>query len=538
MLRRLIVSVILLAMLMLALGSAAAQDETFALTLLHTNDTHAAHQPNGAGDGGVARQMAVVSQIRAEGGNVLLLDSGDRFTGTLFHRVYLGQDNVEIMNLLGYDAMTLGNHEFDNGSEVLLAFLQGVDFPVVSANIDFGGNRALGSEVSPFVVLDVVGEQVGVIGLTTPDTPETSSPDASVSFDGDLQGQVEAAVTTLTGDGVNKIILLTHVGILVDEPLLSSLNGVDVVLGGHSHSLLSNTYSAATAAYPIEAETEAGEPILYAQAGSNNVYLGRLDVEFDASGVIASSGGDTILLSRFITPDPTMDALVAELAGPVEALREATIEGAVAGALLVGDRAVCRVEECDLGSLIADAMIAETGAQIAFMNGGGVRANIEAGDVTVGEVLTVLPFGNLVSTFELTGANVLVALENGVSRVVAEGGVVVRDGASGRFPQVGGMRFSYDPTQPEGSRIVSAEVRNEDGSFSAIDPAATYSVVSNDFLRRGGDGYVVFAEESINPYDFGRPLDEVFADYLVAIGEVSTGLDGRITLVNATVPAP
>lgn len=538
MLRKLSFSVVVLSMLLLTLGSAGAQDETFALTLLHTNDTHAAHQPNNNGDGGVARQMAVVNQVRAEGGNMLLLDAGDRFTGTLFHRVFLGQDNVEIMNLLGYDAMTLGNHEFDNGSEVLLAFLQGLDFPVVSANIDFGGNRVLSGEVSPYVVLEVGGEQIGVIGLTTPDTPETSSPEASITFNGDLAGSVESAVNALTEEGVNKIILLTHIGILVDEPLLASLNGVDVVLGGHSHTLLSNTYSSAAGVYPIEAETEAGEPILYAQAGANNLYLGRLDVEFDPNGVIADAGGDTILLSRYITPDPVMEALVAELAAPVEALRSTPIEGASASALLVGDRAVCRVEECDLGNLITDAMLAETGAQIAIMNGGGIRANIEEGEITVGEVLTVLPFGNLVSTFNLQGSDVLAALENGVSRVVVDGGNVVRDGAAGRFPQVGGIRFTYDPTQPEGSRIVNAEVENEDGTFTAIDPTANYSVASNDFMRRGGDGYTVFAELALNPYDFGRPLDDVFADYLVTLGDVGSAVEGRITIEGATLPAP
>jgi 5'-nucleotidase len=526
---------LLVMVLTFGLGSALAQDETFALTLLHTNDTHAAHQSNGNGDGGVARQAAVVDQIRAEGGNVLLLDAGDRFTGTLFHRVYLGQDQVEIMNLLGYDAMTLGNHEFDNGSEVLLAFLQGVNFPVVSANIDFGSNRPLANEVLPYVVLETGGQQVGVIGLTTPDTVFSSSPAAGITFNEDLAGVVEGAVAALTEEGVNKIVLLTHVGIEVDAGLLPQLNGVDIVLGGHSHTLLSNTYGAAAGEYPIEAETEAGEPILYAQAGSNNLYLGRLDVEFDAAGLLADSGGDTILLSRYITPDAEMQALVDELAVAIDVLRETELAGAVATDLLTGDRAVCRVEECDLGNFITDAMIAETGAQIAIMNGGGIRANIDAGPVTVGDVLTVLPFGNLVSTFELTGANVIAALENGVSRITVDNGQVVRDGASGRFPQVAGIRFSFDPNLEAGSRIVSVDVRGEDGTFSPIDPTATYSVASNDFLRRGGDEYTVFAENAINPYDFGRPLDEVFAIYLETLGEIAPFTEGRITLVNATI---
>ncbi|MCA9904087.1 MAG: metallophosphoesterase, partial [Anaerolineae bacterium] len=151
---RLSVLLIVLAAALLVIGSVAAQDDTFALTILHTNDTHAAHQPNNDGDGGVAREATVVKQVRAEGGNLLLVDAGDRFTGTLFHRLYLGQDQVEIMNLLGYDVMTLGNHEFDNGEDVLLAFLQGLDFPAVSSNINFG-NGPLANEVSPYAVLEV-----------------------------------------------------------------------------------------------------------------------------------------------------------------------------------------------------------------------------------------------------------------------------------------------------------------------------------------------------------------------------------------------
>jgi 5'-nucleotidase / UDP-sugar diphosphatase len=526
----------LLFVFVVALGIAAAQDETFPLTIMHTNDTHSWHQPNASGNGGVARQAAVVSQIRAEGGNTLLLDGGDRFTGTLFHRVFLGQDQVEIMNLLGYDAMTLGNHEFDNGGDVLLAFLQGINFPAVSANIDFGSNSALAEEVLPYVVLEVGGQQIGIIGLTTPDTIEISSPPAGTTFDDDLVGVVAAAVAELTEQGVNKIILLTHTGIQADEPILSQLNGVDVFVGGHSHSLLGNAYTAAVGVYPLEYTTEDGAPILYVQAGERTQYLGRLDVEFDADGVLADWGGDTIFLSRYITPDPEMAALVEELAAPVDALTSEVLEGAVASEVLVGDRAVCRVEECALGNLITDAMIAETGAQIAITNGGGIRADIDEGEITVGDVLTVLPFGNLVSTFELTGADVIAALENGVSLITVEEGAVVRDGAGGRFPQVSGIRYSYDPTQDEGSRIVSVEVRGEDGSYTAIDPEATYTIVSNDFMRGGGDGYTVFAENAINAYDFGRPLDEVLANYLISIGDVEPYIEGRIGIVNATLP--
>ncbi|PJF25989.1 MAG: multifunctional 2',3'-cyclic-nucleotide 2'-phosphodiesterase/5'-nucleotidase/3'-nucleotidase, partial [Phototrophicales bacterium] len=480
-----------LAAVALLAANVSAQD-TFRLTVLHTNDQHAAHEPFSGGNGGVARQATVQNQIMAEGGNVLLLDAGDRFTGSLFHQQYRGQDQVQLMNALGYNAMTLGNHEFDDGEDVLLAFLQGLTFPVVTANVDFTAFPEIDALVSPYAVLEVGGQQIGVVGLTTADSVVTSSPSRDIIFSDDYAGAVAGAVAELTDIGINKIILLTHIGIDLDRALLESLAGVDLVLGGHSHTLLSNTLRAGVDVYPIAAQTSAGEPIYYAQAGSNNVYLGRLDVTFDAAGVVTAISGEPILLSRYITPDADIQAILTELAGPIEELR-ATPIGATASNLLVGDRTVCRVEECVLGTLLADAMLAEARAQIAITNGGGIRADIDAGEITLGEILTVLPFGNLASTVDLTGAQVIQALENGVSRITVENGQVVRAGASGRFPQVAGIRYSYDPTQPAGSRIVSVEVRGEDGSFSPLDPEVVYKVVTNDFMLSGGDGYSVFA---------------------------------------------
>jgi 5'-nucleotidase len=514
----------------------AAQSDTFRLTILHTNDTHAAHEPNANGDGGVARQAAVVSQIRAEGRNVVLLDAGDRFTGSLFHQQYRGADQVRIMNLLGYDAMVLGNHEFDDGEDVLLNFASNLTFPALAANVDFGPFEELGALIQGYTILEVGGQQIGVIGLVTPDTTVTSSPSRDITFFDNLAEIANAAAAELTEAGVNKIILLTHIGVELDLALLAQLSGIDLVIGGHSHTLFANAYTAAGGrAYPARANDADGSTIYYVQAGSNNQYLGRLDVTFDGSGVITAVGGDVIFLTRYITPDAEMSALVTELAGPIEELK-ATPIGAAASALLVGDRTVCRVEECALGSLIADALRAETGAQIAIMNGGGIRADIDAGEITLGEVLTVLPFGNLTSTFDVLGADVVAALENGVSRIVVENGAVVRAGANGRFPQVSGIRFTFDPTQPAGSRVVSVEVLGEDGAYSPIDLEAVYTLVSNDFVRTGGDGYAMFRDNARNAYDFGKPLDQVVAEYFVRLGTVDPLVDGRIVVQGATLP--
>jgi 2',3'-cyclic-nucleotide 2'-phosphodiesterase (5'-nucleotidase family) len=185
-------------------------------------------------------------------------------------------------------------------------------------------------------------------------------------------------------------------------------------------------------------------------------------------------------------------------------------------------------------------MRAETDAQIAIMNGGGIRADIEEGEITLGEVLTVQPFNNLMSVFEIEGSHIVEALENGVSGLVVENGLVVRDGAPGRFPQVSGLRFTVDPTQEAGSRVVSVEVLNAAGEYEPLDPDATYSVVTNNFVRTGGDNYSMFAEHAIEPYDFGRSDYEVTMDYLKQLGTVGedyAGPQGRITYVNAEVPA-
>lgn len=516
--------------------SQAQEEETFALTIMHTNDTHAAHLPQSNGNGGVAIQAAVVKQIRAEAANSLLLDAGDRFTGTLFHTTYLGQDQIQIMNALGYDAMTLGNHEFDNGDDILAQFVGGIEFPIVAANLDVSASPVLAGLVQPYTILDVNGQQIGIIGLVTADTVNIASPGDELVFSDDYAGVANASAAELTAQGVNKIILLTHTGINVDQAFVGSLENIDVVIGGHSHTLLSNLYVTQSGEYPLSFTSPSEQPILYVTAGQYNQYMGRLDVEFDAAGVITDSDGDVILLSQYIAPDADMTAIVDELRVAVDELANTPI-GATSEVKLEGDRTVCRVEECNLGNLIADALRAETGAQIAFMNGGGIRASIEAGDITLGQVLTVHPFGNTTATFELTGADVIAALENSVSQLAVVDGAISREGLAGRFLQVSGIRVTYDITLEAGSRVVSVEILGEDGNYSPIDPAATYTIAANNFIRTGGDGFTVLAENAINPYDFGRIDYEVTRDYMVSMAPINAAVEGRIIYVNAQ-PAP
>jgi 5'-nucleotidase len=507
--------------------SVVGAQDSYELTIMHTNDVHGHHEPQRNGDGGAARQAAVVQQIRAEGGNSLLLDAGDRFTGTLFHVQHRGQDSVQIMNAIGYDVMVLGNHEFDDGEEILAAFVTGLNMPVISANTDFSQEPLLDGLVEPSVILDVGGEQVGIIGLVAPETEIISKPSDAIVFDYDLIGVTQREVDKMTAEGINKIILLTHIGYGVDVEVAQGVSGVDVIVGGHTNTFLSNTYAGAIGEYPTVLESVSGEPILVVQANANTVYLGRLDVEFDADGLLTDWDGDAILLSRFISPDPDISDLIASLAEPIDALRAKPV-GETSVALTGASPRLCRIEECLLGNVITDAVLEETGVDIVLQNGGGIRADIDAGDVSLGEVLNVLPFGNLISTFELTGADVLAALENGVGRVEvdADSNPMV-DGASGRFLQVAGLRYTYDATQEPGGRIVSAEVM-QDGEYVALDMEAVYTVASNDYMRGGGDGFSILEDNAMNAYDAGRPLDQVVADYITANSPLGAELEGRI----------
>jgi len=543
MLRKLSLLLATLSLVAMAIVVNAQDEETFNLTVLHTNDTHSHHQAEG-GEGGAARMAAVIDQVRGAEENVVLLDGGDRFTGTLFHTFYLGADNAQIMNMMAYDAMALGNHEFDNGDDVLAEFVTSLDFPALAANVDFSESPTLADiGIEQYTVIDVNGTSVGVIGLVTPDTPELSSPGDELVFSDDLVTIANTLAAELTEQGVGIIVLLTHTGINTDFVMAPQLENIDVFVGGHSHTLFSNQNTGATGEYPMVFTNEATEDtVLYVQANEHYNYLGRLDIEFDAAGVASDWGGDNIFLSAYITPDAEMDAVIAELAGPVEELRSQP-SGAASEVALDGDRTICRVEECNLGNLIADAMRWEAGTDIAIMNAGGIRRDLPAAELTIGDLIELQPFGNLISTMDITGGDLLVALENGVSRITLnDDGQVSRDGASGRFPQVSGFRFSYDPTLEAGSRVTSVEIQQEDGSFVAVDEMATYSIAVGNFVAGGGDGYSVLTDNGQNVYLFGRVDWEVTRDYMVSVSPVG-GDDGiqvdalspRIALQNATL---
>ena len=507
--------------LAMSAGMAAAD---YSLTILHTNDFHARFEPisrfdsgcsaedNAAGEcfGGTARLVTAISEARARTNNSILVDGGDQFQGTLFYTQYKGQMAAEFMNKLGYTAMTVGNHEFDDGPEVLRAFVDTVDFPVLMSNADVSGEPLLADSIAKSTVIDQGGEQIGLIGLTPENTPELASPGDNIIFT-DAINAVQGEVDRLTEMGVNKIIVLSHSGYGVDLDVAANTTGVDVIVGGHSNTLLSNTSDRAAGPYPTMVGSTA-----VVQAYAYGKYLGELNVTFDDDGNVTEASGEPILIDGSVAEDDATVARIAELAVPLDAVRNTVV--AAASDAIEGDRSVCRAMECPMGNIIADAMldrVKDQGVQIAFANSGGIRASIDAGDITKGEVLTVLPFQNTLSTFQVTGATMIAALENGVSQ---------HEEGSGRFPQVAGMSFTVDLSMEPGSRISDVMVGG-----APIDPDAVYGVVSNNFVRNGGDGYDMF-KDAMNAYDFGPDLADVAAEYMAANSPVTPYTDGRINM--------
>lgn len=503
----------------LSAGTAMAD---YTLTILHTNDFHARFEPInkydsgcGAEDntegkcfGGSARLVTAIEEARARSNNSILVDGGDQFQGTLFYTYYKGKLAAEMMNLMGYDGMTVGNHEFDDGPEVLRGFMDAIEFPILMSNADVSAEPLLADKLAKSTIIERGGEKIGLIGLTPEDTDELASPGPNITFS-DPVAAVQGEVDALTAQGVNKIVVLSHSGYATDQRVAGETTGVDVIVGGHSNTLLGNM-ERAQGPYPTMVRNTA-----IVQAYAYGKFLGELNVTFNDAGEITEATGAPLIIDAAVAENADVKARIAEAAAPLDEIRNKVV--AEAATAIGGERDVCRAMECAMGSLIADAMLArvkDQGIEIAIQNGGGIRASIDAGPVTMGEVLTVLPFQNTLSTFHVTGETILAALENGVSEV--------EEGA-GRFPQVAGMTYAFDASKPAGARISDVMVGG-----APIDMGKTYGVVSNNYVRNGGDGYKMFRAAQ-NAYDYGPDLADVTAEYLAASGPFKPYTDGRIT---------
>ncbi len=330
-------------------------------------------------------------------------------------------------------------------------------------------NPSSATAIKPSIVLEVGGQKIGIVGAVTNDTPELASPGPNVTIADDVKS-ITAEVEKLKAQGVNKIIALTHIGYPRERDVIAKIPGIDVVVGGHCHAACRIPTRRRKAPTRRWSTTPDGYKVPVVQAASYSKYLGDLKVVFDDNGVVKAGQGRPDLSRQ-------VDHARSRRARPHQGTRRADRGAEEQGSRrnhrtpIDGSRENCRAHECAMGNLVSDAMLDRVkgqGVEIAIQNGGGLRASIDQGAVTMGEVLTVLPFQNTLATFQISGKDLVAGLENGLSQI--------EDGA-GRFPQVAGLKYSFDKSvAPNAGRVKSVEVM-EGGAWTPIDP-------DKDYLRR------------------------------------------------------
>ncbi|KAJ8023887.1 5'-nucleotidase [Holothuria leucospilota] len=517
---------------------------------MHTNDVHARFEQfnrfgsdcsdedaaEGACFGGAARRATKIKEIRDSYENTLLLDAGDQFQGTQWFVFYQGAATANFMNQLGYDALGLGNHEFDLGVEGLVRFLKNVTFPALSSNINASLEPELEALFQKSVILNVGGEMIGIIGYTIRITPELSRPGRNLIFSDEISS-VQAEADKMITAGVNKIIALGHAGYDLDLEMARNTVGIDVIVGGHSDTFLYTgtppTNNEVIGPYPtiIVPEKSPEDRVLVVQDFTFGLYLGLLQVTFDDDGKITSYGGNPVLLDEYVEQDPDILAQINELAAPVDELGLVVVGETFVE--LTGDSATCRTRECNLGNLIADAMLESfvtyNGGEswstvgISLMNGGGIRTTVDQGDITVGDITNVLPFQATFDLFDLEGRYLLEALENSVS-------VYHTNSGTGRFLQFSGLIVTYNVNRPIGDRVVSVQVRCVDCAVPDYEPLVlnkTYRIVGASFIVGGGDGFTSISDNLKTPQT-GNLDTSVVTEYIQKYSPIIQGIERRI----------
>lgn len=484
----------------------AAEVET--LTIVHVNDVHGRVEENaGSKELGFAKLKTKVDMMMEEDPNLLFLNAGDALHGTTLINLTNGEQMIEIMNTMGFDAMTPGNHDFNYGYEQLMKLKKMTEFPILGANIVHEGTNK--SDFDPYVIYTMDnGLKVGIFGLSTEETKYKSSPKNSVGIEfRDVVSTGKAMVAELQNK-TDLIIALVHLGddassVNTSIKLANEVKGIDLIVDGHSHTKLP------------EGNLVNGTLIVQAEAYTKNIGIVKMEV---ADGKLTKATASLMPYEEaaLLEADEEIVSMIAE----TKAVND-PIVSIVVGKTLVeldGVREHVRTGETNLGNLITDAMRMSTGADVAFTNGGGIRASIDVGDITVNEILTSFPFTNTLAVIEVTGAELLAAIEHGVKDYPA---------AAGQFPHVSGMKYTFDAGKPAGSRVTMVMIGDE-----ALDPAKTYKVVTNDFMAIGGDGYTMFSNKPF--VGEGGLLSDVLIEYVEANVEISPAVEGRVT----TIPAP
>ncbi len=487
-------------LLALALATtAAAQNAT--VTLLHINDVYEIAPVKG--QGGLAELMTLLRQERAQHANTITTVGGDFLSPSVLSGITKGAQMVELFGALGVDLVTFGNHEFDFGPEILEKRIAESRFPWLGTNVRDSDDRPFGGAVA--TVVKTVGDvKIGFLGIVTPESAVLSSAGPGIRFTDPVAAST-AAVAELRQAGANVVIALTHLGIEEDRALSRAVPGIDVVLGGHDHD-------------PI---TFYEHGVLLHKSGSDAHFLGAIDLDIRTE---QTSGGKRtsvrpawrMLANTAIVPDPAVAAIVKTYTDRLDAAL-----GNVIGTTAVElDSRIdtVRTGEARIGNLIADALRDSLGADLAITNGGGIRGNrlLAAGStLTRKDILSELPFGNLGVLIELGGADLLAALENGVSGVEQK---------AGRFPQTAGLTIVYDPKAESGKRLRSVAIGGK-----PLVPDAVYRVATSDYLVGGGDGYAALTRgKLLSDTRFAKLLATTVADYVERQGTVAPEIEGRI----------
>lgn len=465
----------------------AEEAKTVELTIVHLNDVHGRLAPDEREEGiGFGRIKTKVDELRESNPNLLLVNAGDTLHGDIDVNLTEGEAMVNMMNLMGFDIMVPGNHDFNYGYERLLELRDMADFPMVGANIIKEADGT--SDFKPYEIFEFDGVKVGVFGLGTEETKTKSHPKNTkgIKFADEIETS-EKMVKELKKEGADVIIALVHLGVkgtstTTSKQVAEKVQGIDLIVDGHSHEELNELVNGT----------------LLVQAGSYNKNIGVVNLKVE-NGKVSEKKGSLITYEEVIGLEPN-----AEIEAAIEALAEANKakKAEVVGKTKVdldGERENVRTGETNLGNLITDAMLDSVeNADVAFANGGGIRASIPAGDITLEHVTTSFPFTNTIAAIEVTGQELLDALEHGVDLYPDQ---------AGHFPHVSGMTYKFNVEKPVGERIEEVLVKGE-----PVDLEKTYVLVTNDFMAAGGDGYTMFE---------GKPfvaeaglLSDALADYL------------------------
>ncbi|HHY32527.1 MAG TPA: multifunctional 2',3'-cyclic-nucleotide 2'-phosphodiesterase/5'-nucleotidase/3'-nucleotidase [Firmicutes bacterium] len=490
--------------LLCALPAVAAQSASGHIVILYSNDIHGrleSFKPSGSDQamGGVVKLATLVEDVvKREGKNVLILNAGDSIHGTNIVNLFEGKPMVEALEAVGVEAMAVGNHEFNYGQPVLLERAQEAGFPFLSANtIQEKDGRAL----LPGVLIVSVGSiRVGILGLSPLDTYTSTHPKnvQGLEFVDPIRIASWMVPFLREQENVDLVIALTHIGYEDDKRLAAAVPGIDIIVGGHSHTKL-------------EKPEKVGDTIIV-QAGEYAQYLGRLDVTVEG-GKVTTFAGELLPVGADVADDPAVGAIVSTYGSQLDEKLSVVVGESLVP--LDGERSNVRTRETNLGNLVADIMREAGQADIGFTNGGGIRASIDAGPITVGEIFTTLPFDNTLVVLEVTGANIKAALEHSVSAYPEQ---------LGGFLQVSGLKFEFDPSRPVGQRVTSVTVGG-----APLDPNKLYTVATNDFTAAGGDGYDMLKGSKVL-FSSGELLRDVMARYIQEAGKIAPEVEGRIVV--------